>query len=477
MSDSGTVTDFGNNFAASDTAGLAAEFVECQFDSLVGPTHNYAGLAHGNVASERHRSQASNPRLAARQGLEKMWQVASWGVPQAILPPLIRPQLAWLRNLGFRGSNAEVIRIAAATDPALLAAAYSASSMWAANAATVSPSPDTADGRVHLTPANLASSLHRSLESHDMAPILKAIFADERLFCVHPPLPAAVALTDEGAANHTRLTAEFHRPGIELFVYGRHALNTNSRQPQRYPARQTLQASQSVARRHGLREERTCFVQQNPAAIDAGVFHNDVISVGHLGLLLVHEEAFLDQPAVLARLRELYQRQYNRPLTVAEIPTASLSLADAVQSYLFNSQLLSTTDGTIVLVGPQECDHVPAARRTLEQLLAGEFTNGKQPIDTVKVMDLRQSMNNGGGPACLRLRVLLNREQRAAVRGRIWLNESLYHDLLAWVDRHYPDQLTPSDLADPELADRSWAALRELEQIIELPLGRSDVPW
>jgi succinylarginine dihydrolase len=477
MSNSGTANHSETDFAAVDAAGVAADFLECQFDSLVGPTHNYAGLAHGNVASELHRAQASNPRLAARQGLEKMWQVASLGVPQAILPPLIRPQLAWLRNLGFRGSNAEVIRSAAASDPALLAAAYSASSMWAANAATVSPSPDTADGRVHFTPANLASSLHRSLESHDMAPILRAIFADETQFCVHPPLPAAVALTDEGAANHTRLTAEFHQPGIELFVYGRHALDANSPQPQRYPARQTLQASQAVARRHGLRDERTCFVQQNPAAIDAGVFHNDVISMGHLGLLLVHEEGFLDQPAVLARLREQYQRRYSRPLTVAEIPTSSLSLAEAVQSYLFNSQLVVTADRKNVLLCPQDCDNVPGARVTLERLLAGHFTNGLRVIDAVKVMDLRQSMNNGGGPACLRLRVLLNREQRAAVRGRIWLDEPLYRDLLDWVDRHYLDRLEPRDLFDLELAARSWAAFTELEQIIEVPLGRAEIPW
>ncbi|MDP1560833.1 MAG: N-succinylarginine dihydrolase [Pirellulaceae bacterium] len=465
MSDTRSGTDF------------EAGFVECQFDSLVGPTHNYAGLAFGNVASERHRAQASNPRLAARQGLEKMWQVASWGVPQAILPPLVRPQLGWLRHLGFSGSNAEVIRHAAATDPALLAAAYSASSMWAANAATVSPSPDTNDGRLHLTPANLASSLHRSLESHDMEPLLRAIFADETNFCVHPPLPAAVALTDEGAANHTRLAPEFHLPGIELFVFGRHGLDSQSLQPRRYPARQTLQASQAVARRHGLNEALTCFVQQNPAGIDAGVFHNDVISVGHLGLLLVHEDAFLDQPQVLDRLRERYERQYDRTLSVAEIPAASLSLADAVQSYLFNSQILTTADGKVVLVCPHECDNVLAARETMDRLLAGEFTKGERPFDAVKTMDLRQSMNNGGGPACLRLRVLLNQKQREAVRGRIWLNASLYHDLQAWIDCHYPEQLEPMDLADPELAVRSWAALQELEQIIEVPLGNVNAKW
>jgi succinylarginine dihydrolase len=458
-------------------AGFEKGFAECQFDSLVGPTHNYAGLAFGNLASERHRSLVSNPRLAARQGLEKMWQVASWGIPQAILPPLVRPQLAWLRYLGFSGSDAEIIRLAARSEPALLAAAYSASSMWAANAATVSPSPDTADGRVHFTPANLASSLHRSLEPHEMTPLLRAIFHNETHFCVHPPLPSAVALTDEGAANHTRLTANFHQSGLELFVFGRDGFDSRAPQPQRYPARQTLQASQAVARRHGLHHERTCFLPQNPIAIDAGVFHNDVICVGHLGLLLVHEEAFLDQPQILKRLREMYQRLFDRPLMIAEIPAASLSLSDAVQSYLFNSQLLTTADGQTALLCPQECEDVPTARATLDQLCGGEFTNGRRPIDVLKVMDLRQSMNNGGGPACLRLRVLLNQKQREAVAGRIWLDESLYHDLQAWIDRHYPERLELSDLADPELAMRSWTALRELEQIIELPVGRTAPAW
>ncbi|MBL8892931.1 MAG: N-succinylarginine dihydrolase [Planctomycetaceae bacterium] len=454
-----------------------AGFAECQFDSLVGPTHNYAGLAYGNVASERNRAQASNPKLAAQQGLEKMWQVASLGVPQAILPPLVRPQIAWLRNLGFAGSIAEVIRQSALTDPALLAAAYSASSMWAANAATVSPSPDTADRRVHFTPANLTSSLHRSLESHDMAPILQAIFADDLHFYVHSPLPAAVALADEGAANHTRLAPTFSAPGIELFVYGRNALNHTAKQPLRFPARQTLQASQAIARRHGLANERTLFVQQHPLAIDAGVFHNDVISVGHLGLLLVHEQAFLDQPQVLERLHAQYEQLFNQPLVVAEIPNASLSLADAVQSYLFNSQLVNTTNGRTMLVCPQECEVVPNARATIDRLLAGEFTSGKPPIDSVKFLDLRQSMNNGGGPACLRLRVLLSQTERDAVRGRVWLDRGLYEDLKSWIDQHYRDRLEPSDLTDPALAEQAFAALQDLEQIIELPVGPTNQAW
>ncbi|MGA8031441.1 MAG: N-succinylarginine dihydrolase, partial [Casimicrobiaceae bacterium] len=42
------------------------------FDGIPGPTHNYSGLAQGNLAAERNAQQVSNPREAALQGLEKM---------------------------------------------------------------------------------------------------------------------------------------------------------------------------------------------------------------------------------------------------------------------------------------------------------------------------------------------------------------------------------------------------------------------
>lgn len=454
--------------AASPATLADVDFVECQFDSLVGPTHNYAGLAYGNVASQRHRAQTAHPRLGARQGLDKMWQVARMGIPQAVLPPLPRPRLDWLRGLGFHGSDANVIAAAHATAPQLLAAAYSASAMWAANAATVSPSLDTADQRVHLTPANLASSLHRSIEADQVTANLRSLFATPD-FHVHDPLPSAVPLTDEGAANHTRLAPDFHSPGLEVFVYGRNALDASQPQPTKFPARQTLHASQAIARRHGLDPARTFFVQQAPAAIDAGVFHNDVISVGHQNLLLVHQDAFVDQPRVLAELQDRFQQLYGQKLNVLQIPTQALSLPDAVASYLFNSQILTTAAGDHVLLCPQDCQNNPAAQAVLAGLLAGDFSHGQRHLAAAHFLDLRQSMNNGGGPACLRLRVLLNRQQRAAVRGRVWLDESLYHDLCQWVERTYPETLAPEDLANPQLARQATAALDELKDILAWP--------
>src|SRR3954454_7944681 len=165
--------------------------VEVNFDGLVGPTHNYAGLSQGNLASQRSKHRVSNPRAAALEGLAKMKLLASLGVRQAVLPPHERPDVGALRLLGFGGSDADVLWKARQQDPALLAGCCSASAMWAANAATVSPSADTTDGRVHFTPANLVSQVHRSLEAPTTSTILRAIFPDPDHFAHHPPLPAA----------------------------------------------------------------------------------------------------------------------------------------------------------------------------------------------------------------------------------------------------------------------------------------------
>src|ERR1019366_8438871 len=138
--------------------------LEVNFDGLPGPTHNYSGLAAGNLASERNRNLIANPRQAVLQGLAKMKALADAGYAQAVLPPHERPAVAALRALGYVGSDAAVVARAGREAPQLLAACSSAAAMWAANAATVSPSSDTADGRVHFTPANLVSNFHRSLE-------------------------------------------------------------------------------------------------------------------------------------------------------------------------------------------------------------------------------------------------------------------------------------------------------------------------
>ncbi|PAU78519.1 N-succinylarginine dihydrolase [Halomonas salipaludis] len=443
----------------SDASSLDVR--EVNFDGLVGPTHNYSGLALGNVASMSHGGLVSNPREGALQGLAKMKSLLDDGYAQGVLPPQQRPDLGALRALGFSGTPHEVLTRAAREAPQLLRAVCSASSMWTANAGTVTPSVDAADGRVHFTPANLQSSFHRYLEPETTGRVLAAIFNDPRHFAHHPVLPATPAFSDEGAANHTRLSASHGEPGVHLYVYGRQAFGGDpAHEPRHFPARQTLEASQAVARQHGLGEAQTVFAQQHPAAIDAGVFHNDVIAVGNGPVLLYHEMAFRDEQATLDALRA----KMATPLIPVRVPVEAVSMDDAVSSYLFNSQLLSNPDGSMTLVVPGECQENEAVWRTIQDLLLA----GHNPIGEVLVKDVKQSMRNGGGPACLRLRVALSAAERQALCGRVLLDEALYTELTAWVERHYRDRLAPDDLADPQLAEETLSTLDELTRILQI---------
>ncbi len=433
---------------------------EVNFDGLPGPTHNYAGLSPGNLAATRNAALSSDPRHAALQGIAKMRALAARGWPQAVLPPHERPDMAMLRTLGFCGRDDDVLRRALAEAPQLLAACSSAAAMWTANAATVSASRDTADGRVHFTPANLAYHLHRALEAPTTTRILRTVFADATRFVVHDPLPSVPQLGDEGAANHLHLSSADGAQAVDCFVYGRVAFDPAAPAPTRYVARQTREAAMAIARRHGLDPGRCVFAQQLPAAIDAGVFHNDVIAVGHRHVLLCHERAYVEQPRVLSALRDCV----GPSLVVIEVPEREVTLDEAVATYLFNSQLLTRDDGRMVMIAPAECREDPRVAAWLEALLA---RGG--PIAEIVTFDLRQSMRNGGGPACLRLRVPLTLEERRAMRGRVLVDAPLLDTLQAWVLRHYRDRLDPADLADPALLDESQRALDELTQILELP--------
>ncbi|WP_339535019.1 N-succinylarginine dihydrolase [Pseudomonas hunanensis] len=435
---------------------------EVNFDGLVGPTHNYGGLSYGNVASQSNSQQGSNPREAARQGLAKMKALADMGFKQGVLAPQERPDVAALRRLGFSGSDAEVIQRAAREAMPLLVASCSASSMWVANAATVSPSADTADGRVHFTAANLNCKYHRSIEHPTTSRVLGAMFNNDRHFAHHGALPAVAQFGDEGAANHTRFCRAYGEPGVEFFVYGRSAFDSRYPAPQKYPARQTLEASQAVARLHGLSDDGVVYAQQNPSVIDQGVFHNDVISVGNGEVLFYHEDAFLETDAVLGQLRAKLASKGGNFQAIC-VPRAAVAVEGAVRSYLFNSQLLSRDDGSMLLVVPEEC-------RNNERVWAylGQLTSQGGPVKEVKVFDLKQSMQNGGGPACLRLRVALKESELAAVNQGVIMTASLYDTLLQWVDRHYRDRLGEADLADPQLLVECRTALDELTQILKL---------
>ena len=433
---------------------------EFNFDGLVGPTHNYSGLSLGNVASQANEGNASNPKEAAKQGLRKMKALHDLGLAQAVLPPQERPAIDFLKQCGFAGAEAQIIERAAKNAPSLFQAACSASSMWTANAATISPSADTQDHKLHLTPANLINKLHRSIEDQTTSNVLNAIFIDQDKFSIHDPLPHHESLGDEGAANHTRLCHSHDSTGLELFVYGQHFFNNSAPKPTQFPARQTLEASESVIRSHQLKNNSSLLAQQNPAVIDQGVFHNDVIAVGNENVLFYHQQAFLNEDALKNQVEEFFG---DSNFYFIRVNDDQVSVEQAIKSYLFNSQIVTLPDQSMAFILPQECQENSAVWYTLEQI-----KNDDNPIDHLIVKDLRQSMANGGGPACLRLRVVLNQDEANAINHGIIFDDNLFEQLDQWVDKHYRDRLDYQALADPQLLTESRTALDELTGILKL---------
>ena len=408
---------------------------EINFDGLVGPSHNYAGLSIGNLAATAHAGKVSHPRAAALQGLAKMRANMALGLAQGLFMPLPRPNAGWLEALAWDESG----------ERALLAGAWSASAMWTANAATVSPAPDTRDGRCHLSVANLVAMPHRAQEWPDTLRQLRLAFADQQHFAVHGPVPFCFG--DEGAANHMRLTRAHGEPGIEIFVYGR------AGGP--FPARQHEQASRAIARRHGLDPARTVFIEQAPEAIAAGAFHNDVVAVSNERVLLAHERAFADREGAYAAIRAIFPE-----VEIIEVPEDRVSLAEAIRTYLFNAQLVSLPVGGMALVVPAHVRESAAVSGWLDELLAG---NG--PIRRVLPVDVRESMANGGGPACLRLRVVAD---PATVDPRFLLDEARAEQIERLVSQHWPEQIDPGDLGRESLAASVISARHALLEALDL---------
>lgn len=408
---------------------------EINFDGIIGPSHNYAGLSFGNLASTRNTGQVSQPRAAALQGLEKMRANLRLGLAQGIFLPHRRPDRKWLAALGTTYEDAE---------PRLAASAMSASAMWAANAATVSPAADCADGKCHLTVANLKSMPHRSHEWPETLAQLRVAFGHSA-FAVHSPVP--VAFGDEGAANHMRLAGDYGAPGIEIFVYG---VSGGA-----FPARQNLEASKAIARLHKLDPERTIFAEQSEDAIAAGAFHNDVVAVANRRVLFAHEKAFANRDHVVAACERLFPE-----LQLVEVPVSEVPVADAVSSYLFNAQLVSPPDGETTLIVPSEARETPSVWSWLQRHVAG---NG--PIRNVAVVDVRQSMANGGGPACLRLRVAAD---PSTVDPRFLVDEAKLDRMAAIIERGWPAEIHSDELQDPKLVATIEAARTSLLDSLDL---------
>ena len=400
--------------------------VEINFDGIIGPSHNYAGLSLGNMASSSNTGAVSQPCAAALQGIEKMRANLRLGLAQGFFMPLDRPNKTWLAGLATDMESAE---------PHIRAAAFSASAMWAANAATVSPAPDTADGRCHLSAANLLTMAHRSHEWTGTLAQLKLAFADEQYFAVHAAVPPPFG--DEGAANFMRLCPSHSEAGLEIFVYGK------AGGP--FPARQHIESSKAVARAHRLDPAKTLFVQQSEIAIAAGAFHNDVVAVANERVLFAHEQAFENPQDTYDKIRAL--------MPEAEIVIVSanrVSLADAIQSYLFNAQLVTLPDGGMALILPSEAQANGNVWGWLSEMVAG---NG--PIRELVPVDVRQSMANGGGPACLRLRVVAD---PATVDQRFMADEAKLDRIAETIEAHWPENIAPDQLGDAALISKVQAA-------------------
>ena len=409
---------------------------EINFDGIVGPSHNYAGLSFGNLASTRNAGQVSRPRAAALEGVAKMRANLDLGLAQGVLMPHPRPNRAWLAGLGTSFEQAEI---------GLAANAMSASAMWAANAATVSPAPDAADGRCHLTVANLRTMPHRSHEWPATLAQLRIAFADTAHFTVHDPV--APAFGDEGAANHMRLAPAYGEPGVEIFVYGVAG--------GAFPARQHVEASKAIARLHRLDPGRTLFAEQSEEAIAAGAFHNDVVAVANGPILFAHEKAFAGRDRLVADCERLVPG-----FELVEVPDAQVPLADAIASYLFNAQLVSPPGGETTLIVPAEARETPSVWGWLQRHLAG---NG--PIRRVEVVDVRQSMANGGGPACLRLRVVAD---PASVDPRFLVDRPKLDSIAEIVERWWPEEIASDELARPALVRDIEAARAQLLERLDL---------
>lgn len=434
--------------------------IELNLDGLIGPTHHYAGLSYGNRASIAHTHQVAYPKQAALQGLKKMRLLYDLGVAQAVMPPAPRPNLHLLEQCGFDGTPSQMIHAAFHQAPHILSACFSASSMWTANAASVTPAQDSRDQKIHLTPANLVANLHRSQEAEFTYRVFKKIFNHERYFKIHEPLPFTHSLADEGAANSQRICRTHHHLGVHVLVFGRSAFQRHLPTPQQYPARQSLEALEAVSRQHQRYPERLVYVQQSPQAIDAGAFHHDVVGLNNESVLILHEQAWLHQDQALQDL----QQRLDFPLTLIQIPHHQLTLEQAVQSYFFNSQLVTLPRQNMALIAPQECLESPAAQHLIEQLQQ----QYSAIIKSVHYIDLRQSMHNGGGPACLRLRIPMPASAYETMHRGVIFTPLLEQQLEHWIHQHYRESLAWQDLLDPHLIDETRDAYHALTDILKI---------
>ena len=425
---------------------------EINFDGLIGPTHNYAGLSQGNLASQKHLNQTSNPKAAALQGLNKMRLIMDQGIPQGFFLPHERPHLMTLRAIGFGGTDEEVINQVAKKNPALLKNVYSASSMWSANAATFSPSIDSNDQKIHITPANLNSMFHRSIEHEFTKTQLELMFGG--IAKVHEPIKNISGYGDEGAANHLRVSAQHLMPGFQIFVYGSSAFEVH----QGIIARHAEEISQAVSIQHQLDPDRVLFLKQNEQAIRSGSFHNDIVSLANEEVFIFHQEAFADRVELERVLHQL--KDHVKGFHPIEILSKDISLDDLASSYLLNSQLITVKNNEMMMLLPEEVQNHGNCMKWLEEI------KSSSPIKRLEFVDIHQSMMNGGGPACLRFKAVVNSDEFDKINKKFLLSPEKLINLKALVSKHYRDRINPDDLLDIKLMEESYLFLDELTQLL-----------
>ncbi len=434
-------------------------FVEANVDTLVGPTYSFGGLGQGNLASAISRGARSSPRRAALQGIDKMRRLVMHGVPQFVFPPHERPALSVLRGLGFEGDDQRVLETAFREAPALLTSALSSAFTWTANWGTVTGSAECGDGLVHCTVANLSASFHRSIEAETSKRLMTQLL-NQKWAIHHDALPAV--FSDEGAANQMVLGVA-GQPNLNIFVYGR-TLDEGGRMTRRFFPRQVREAWEVIARRHSLNQEAVFYVPQSARAIDAGVFHNDVIATAHRDLLIYHEWAF-DTDVDFDKNVRKKAKTIGFGVRLVAISNDMLSIEESVRTYFFNSQLVDIHRDSKrwLWVLPGECADSEGALRAID------WVRERCPeIEALEFAPVTESMANGGGPACQRLRLPLNEVELASVNPVFRATPALLDQLSLIVGHLYPDSFAVGDILDRVFRGHVQAALAGIAATMSL---------
>ena len=369
---------------------LKQVFIDC----MPGPTNHFGGHAFGNMASMTAKGQHSNPKKAALEWIEKINKLKKIGAYQLILPPHRRPLAHYLKHPQLNELSSGFI--------------------WMANAGHFIPNSDTSKRYHQFIPANMNATYHRKYEhmfnTYWIKQILKNIPHQ-----LHGPLSS----DDEGAANTVRLWNK--DIGIHVAVYGHK--NTH------FPSRQNEDSIKELQEKTNI---LTLFkLQQKSIAIDHGVFHNDVICFGFKNTLFCHEHAFENQNEKLNNLKKIFHQKTNENLTIIEIKESELTLDECISTYLFNSQVIIQKNN-IILLCPS------TVKRNNKSLSITNQWQQKGYFSDVQYIDIKSSLMNGGGPACLRLCMYLNGNEIKKIPKQFWASENKIKELTKFINTEYP---------------------------------------